>query len=268
MLALKIIGIIALIIFAICMITVGVDINYVDMKLTLSLKVCGILIQVFPKKKKPESDKPKKEKPVKEVKPKKEKPEKKKKPKKEKAKKKKPGLMFSAEEILALIKKVLKGISRFNHGFNVNRFLLDWTATGKDPYNVARNFAYVNAAISSLQPLCAKRFRCRDLSVRTAVDFGSDEFLVLDFGIAIVLRIGAIFRMVNTILFGALGILIKNKVRWLWMKIFHRDCYNEEMEIATERSEKIAALLAKLKSKKAEEIGDNNDESQPEAVSA
>jgi hypothetical protein len=124
-------------------------------------------------------------------------------------------------------------------------------ATGKDPYETAKRFAYVNAWISGLAPLCSERFRCKDLSVRTDVDFTSDE-LVLDFGIAIVLRIGAIFRMVNTILFGALGILIKNKVRWLCMKLFRKEEYLEEKAICDERSEKVAKLIAKIKSKKDE----------------
>ena len=251
MLAIKIIVIIALIIFAICMITVGVDINYVDKKFSFSLKFCGILLQLFPKKngKKREKKSKEKEKPE-EEKPKEEKPAKEKKPKK-KGKKKKLALNFSGEEILALIKKVLKGISKFNHGFNVDRFYLNWVATGKDPYDTAKAFAYVNAALSSLAPLCSERFRCKDCYVKTDIDFTSTD-IVFDFGIAIVLRIGAIFRMINTILFGALGILIKNKFRWLNMKLFHKEEYLEEMQEADERSEKIAALLAKIKSKESE----------------
>ena len=247
MLALKIIGIIALIIFLICMITVGVDINYVDKKFSLSLKCCGMLIQIFPKKKKSGKSKPKKEKKPKEEKP--EKPKKEKKGKKKDKPKKKLSLNFSGEEILGLLKKVIKGFKKFNHGFNVDRFLFDYVATGKDPYDTAKRFAYVNAVISAVGPLCKERFRCKDLSVRTDIDFTCEEF-VLDFGIAIVLRIGAIFRMINTILFGALGIIISNKVRWIWMKLFRKQEYLEEKAICDERSEKISALLEKVKSKK------------------
>ena len=103
MLALKIIGIIVLIIFLICQIRVGADIDYTGGNLRISAKFCGLLLQIYPRK----ASKPKEEKkaePEKEQKPPKEK-----KPKRDKKKKKKeksgPGLMISGDEILELLKR-------------------------------------------------------------------------------------------------------------------------------------------------------------------
>ena len=43
LLALKIVGVLILIIFLICQIRVGVDISFVENKLVLSVKLCGLL---------------------------------------------------------------------------------------------------------------------------------------------------------------------------------------------------------------------------------
>jgi len=51
----------------------------------------------------------------------------------------------------------------------------------------------------------------------------------VDAGIALTIRVGAIFRMVFTIIFGALWILIKNKVRLLIQKIRNRKATKEEL---------------------------------------
>ena len=75
MLVLKILLVIALIIFLIGRITVGVDLRYVGGKLTVSAKLCGLLKKIYPREKKPAKEKPKEEK---EQKPKEEKPKKKK----------------------------------------------------------------------------------------------------------------------------------------------------------------------------------------------
>lgn len=246
MLALKIIGIIVLICFLIGQIRVGVDFNCIDRKVTLSAKVCGLLIKLFPRDKKKNTSK-KEKKPPKEKKPKKEKTNKPEKKKPKKAKKENR-LCFNGEEILALIKKVLKGTGRFNRGFNVDRFLLHYTAAGYDPYDTAVTFGRVNFILSTLAPLCAKRFRCRDTDVWTDIDFNASLFS-LDLGFAVVFRIGALFAMLNTILFGVLWIFIKNKCRFLWMKIFRKADYEYEMS----RETLLTKLLSSAKEKKAAE---------------
>jgi len=212
LIALIIIGVIVAIIAAIMLIPVGADISYEDGQFALSAKVCGILLQLFPKAPVDES-KPKKEK-----KPKK---PKKKKPAKEgegAAPKKKKKLNFSKDEILSLVKKVLNKFGRFGKKFNVDRFLLHYVAAGKDPYDTAVNFAYVNAALSSLAPLCSQRFNVKDCDVWTDIDF-TIEKKKIDFGLAFTIRIGAFFALAFGIVFSALGILIRNKTRLLLEKI-------------------------------------------------
>lgn len=211
MVALIILGIIALIITIIMLVPIGADIAYEGGELRVSAKAAGVLFQIFPKNPEDES------KPHKEKKPKKEK-----KPEKTENGEKKPGkkinLDFTFDEIMTLLKKVLNGFGILGKKFRVDRFLLDYTAGGDDPYQTAVVFGNVNAALNILAPICAQRFDVNDLYVRTDVDFTSEK-TVLDFGIALTIRIGAIFRMVFAILFGALGVLIRNKLRHLKEKL-------------------------------------------------
>lgn len=210
MLALKIIGIIVLIIAAIMLIPVGADIGYTGGEFSLSAVVCGIKLKLLPKE--PEDEK----KPRKEKKPKKQK--KPKEPKEgappEEGKKKKLDLSFNLDEILTLVKKVLKKFGRFGRKFKVDRFMLHYLAAGDDPYNTAVTFGYVNAALSSLAPLCRERFTVKDCDVKTDIDFAKDS-MEIEFGLAFNIRIGAFFGLAFGIAFSALGILIKNKLRLL-----------------------------------------------------
>lgn len=193
------------------LVPIGADIAYEGGELRVSAKAAGVLFQIFPKNPEDES------KPHKEKKPKKEK-----KPEKTENGEKKPGkkinLDFTFDEIMTLLKKVLNGFGILGKKFRVDRFLLDYTAGGDDPYQTAVVFGNVNAALNILAPICAQRFDVNDLYVRTDVDFTSEK-TVLDFGIALTIRIGAIFRMVFAILFGALGVLIRNKLRHLKEKL-------------------------------------------------
>ena len=245
MLALKIIGIIVLIIFLICQIRVGADIDYTGGNLRISAKFCGLLLQIYPRKaSKPEEEK--KAEPEKEQKPPKEK-----KPKRDKKKKKEksgPGLMISGDEILELLKKVLEGLGKFSRGFHVDRFKLHWIIALRDPSDTARLFGFVNASLCSLAPVCAERFPCSDVDVWTDVDFTSAQ-MKLDFGIAVVLRIGAVFSMLFTILFGALGILIRNKIYW-W-KLKRTD--PEEYRFQVENPGLVTKLLRAVMEKSSEE---------------
>lgn len=207
MVALIIIGVIVLIIALIMLIPVGADLGYEGGVFSVSAVACGMpIMKLFPKgeedgtkpPKHPRKEKKKKEKASAEG---------------EEAKpKKKLNFDFTPDELLALLKKVLKGFGKLGRKFKVDRFLLRYTAAGDDPYKTALTYNYVNAALSSLGPICAKRFQVDDCEVSTAVDFTADK-MSIDFGLAMTIRIGQIFGAVNTILFGALGILIKNKLR-------------------------------------------------------
>ncbi len=201
-----ILGIIVGIIVLILVVPIGADINYEGGELRVSAKLWKLLINVFPKEP-ADPDAPPKEKKPKRIK--------KKKPKEpaegEPAPKKKLKLDFTFDEIMALLKKLFKGLGTILT-IHVDRFMLHYVAAGDDPYDTAVTYNYVNAALSTLAPICAKKYRCRDTDVWTDIDFTREQ-MQLDVGIAVTVRLGQIFHGVNIILFGALGILIKNKMR-------------------------------------------------------
>lgn len=203
MTAVIIIGIIALIIIGLMMISIGVDISFIDEELTVAASFCGKKIQIFPRSPKKESA------PKKEKKPKKQK-EKKKSDEASKGKKGIP-LDLNFEEILGLLKKVLKGLAKFKN-FCVDNFMLHFLVAGYDPYNVAIFFGRLNAALSILGAYCKENLKIKNADVYTDVDF-IGNMPKLDFQIAVSIRIGQIFGVINTILFGALGIVIKNRIR-------------------------------------------------------
>lgn len=205
MVGLIILGIIVAIIAAIMLVPVGADVEYEGGEFKLSAKVCGILLQLLPKKpvldnghikeKKPKKEQKKKEKPADgEAKP-----------------KKKFKLQLNRDEILALVKTALRSLSKFGK-VTVDRFKLHYIAGGSDPYDTAMTYNYVNAALSGLGPFCKTRFIVHDVDVYTDVDFAADK-MQLDFGLCIVIRIGQVMRVAFALLFGALWILIKNQVR-------------------------------------------------------
>ena len=187
----------------IMLIPIGADLRYEDEVIRVSAKAAGIKIQLIPKKKRePKPEKPE-EKPKPEPEPKEEKPKK---------AKKKRSLSFNAEEILDLLKLVLKSFGRFGRKFRVERFVLHWTAAGSDPYLVARTFSVVNAGLSQLAPICTERFHCRDSSVWTDIDFVSDR-MFFEFGLTMTIRIGQIIGTGLRIGAGALMILLRSKRR-------------------------------------------------------
>ncbi len=206
MVGLIILGILIGLIVLILLIPVGADLGYEDGKLHVSAKVMGILLQLYPKPP-PDPNKPPKKK-----KPKKEKKEKKEPKEGEEKAKKKRKLSFNRDELLELLKVALRGFGRFGRKFKVDRFVLRYLAAGEDPCNVARTYGWVNAALSSLAPLCRERFTVQDCEVRTDVDFAAER-MHLDLGIGFSIRIGQILGTVFGIGFGALRILLRSKRR-------------------------------------------------------
>ena len=204
MVGLIILGVIVAIIAAIMLVPVGADVSYINGEIKVSAKVCGILLQLIPKQ--PVDETAKKHK-----KPKKEKKKKPPKPKDEAKPAKKLNLNFNRDELLALVKAALKGLGKFGK-ITVDRFLLHFVSGGNDPYNTAMTYNYVNAALSSLAPFCKTRFIVKDADVWTDVDFTADKMSV-DFALCIVIRIGQVVRAGLAVAFGALKILIRNKLR-------------------------------------------------------
>ena len=252
MVGLIILGVIVAIIVAIMLVPVGADVAYEGGELRLSAKVCGMLLQLIPK---PPADetKPKKEKKPKKPKKKKKQPEEQAQTGEEKPKKK-LDLDFSMDEILGLVKSVLRGLGRFGRKLSVDRFLLHYTAAGKDPYNTAMTFGYVNGALTTLAPICRRTFDTKDVDVWTDVDFTTEKMKV-DFGVALTIRIGQIFGVVFTILFGALGIFIKHKFRKFKEKRANKKAgIPENADAAAENKEE------NFKNIQAEERTDSNGE--------
>lgn len=204
MVALIILGILVGIIVLILLIPVGVDAGYEQGQLQVSAKVMGILLQLYPKPP-PDPNRPKKGK-----KPKKEK--KKKEETGEEQPKKRRKLSFNRDELLELLRAALGGFGKFGRKFQVDRFVLRYVAAGQDPYNTAMAYGYGNAALSSLAPLCRKRFDVRDCDVYTAVDFTADT-MYLDFGLAVSIRLGQVLGVVLGIGFKSLGVRLRNKRR-------------------------------------------------------
>ena len=203
---LGILGLVHLLLLFLLLIPIGADVEYIGGKFKLSAKACGILIQLLPRKEKKEKKpREKKERKKKEKKPKKEKEEKEKKPKE------KEPLDLSKEEIFELIKKVLGSLKKFGK-LTVDRFLLHYTAAGKDPADTATTFAYVNASLCALEPICSQQFRVKEYDVWTDCDFTTDK-MKIDAAVCITLRLWQFVRVGVTAAFGALGILIRNKRR-------------------------------------------------------
>ena len=203
---LGVLGLVLVLLLFLLLIPIGADAEYVGGQFKLSAKACGILIQLFPRKeKKDRKPKEKKERKKREKKPKKEKEGKEKKPKE-----KKP-LDLSKEEIFELIKKLLGSLSKFGK-LTVDRFLLHYTAAGKDPADTATTFAYDNASLCALEPICSRQFRVKDYDVWTDCDFTADK-MKLDLAVCITLRLWQFGRIGVSAAWGVLGILIRNKRR-------------------------------------------------------
>ena len=190
-----IIGLLLLVILLVLFVPVGADVAYVDGEFSLAARVNGFAIRLLPKKPKELEE----EKPPQEDKPKEE---------------KKGGfkLDFTLEEIVELIKKVIHGLGKFGK-ITVRHFMLHYIAAGDDPYQTAVTFNYVNAALSTLAPVCARKFRLTgDVDVWTDIDFARDKMKV-DAALSATLRIAQFVHVGLAVGFGVLGILIKNRLR-------------------------------------------------------
>lgn len=199
-----ILGVFLALLALILFIPLGVDLGNEGGQFHLSAKVGPLLIQLLPKTEK----KPKKPKEEKKKKKKKAESDEEKEPKP----KKKRSLPFNRDELLELVRVVLRGIGKFGRAWHVDRFLLHYMAGGDDPYDTAMTYGWVNAALSSLSPLCQKRFRVKDCSVWTDVDFSADKSLV-ELGLAMTITFWRLNGVINSLLFGALKILIRSKRR-------------------------------------------------------
>ncbi len=200
-----ILGVFLALILLILFLPLGVDLGYEGGSFHLSAKLGSVLIQLFPKqrkdKEKPEKQNKKKRKKLEDEEEKEKKP-----------KKKKPGVSLNRDELLDLLQQVYYGIKRFNHAWKVDRFVLHYVAGGGDPYDTAVFYGKLNAVLSSLAPVCSRRFQVKDCSVWTDVDFTADSFF-LELGLAMTITLWRLLGVINRLGFGALKILLRSKRR-------------------------------------------------------
>ena len=201
------VGLVLLILALVLFVPIGADVGYVDKVFKLAVRADGFALQLLPKKPQDPNKPPKEEKP----KPKKEEPPKEEKPKEEKPKKK-LSLNFTKEEIFELIKRAINGLGKFGK-LTVRKFMLHFTAGGIDPYNTAMSLGYVNWALSTLAPICARKFKitCKP-DVWTDANF-IEEFPSVEFEISVTLRLIQVVRMALAVGWGVVVVLIKNKLR-------------------------------------------------------
>ena len=200
------VGLVLLILAVVLFVPIGADVGYVSGVFKLAVRADGFAYQLLPKKPEDPNKPPKEEKPKK-----KEEPPKEEKPKEEKPKKK-LNLSFTKEEIFELIKRAINGLGKFGK-LTVRHFMLHFTAAGEDPYNTARTLGYVNWALSTLAPICARKFKitCKP-DVWTDANFIADKMSV-DLEVSVTLRLIQVVRMALAVGWGVVVVLIKNKLR-------------------------------------------------------
>ena len=200
----SILGFILLCLLIVLLIPIGAELSYINSEFKLSAKISAFSIKLFPRKEGEES------------KPKKEKAPKKKKAPAENAEgaepKVKKKLALNFEEIMEILKKALHGLGKFGR-LTVHNFMLHYVAAGKDPYSTAMSYNYVNAALSSLAPLCSRGFNVKgDVDVWTNVDF-TEEKMLLECELGISLRLIQLLHVAIVAGVGVISVLIRNKLR-------------------------------------------------------
>ena len=103
------------------------------------------------------------------------------------------------------------GVGKFGK-VTVNKFMLHYAAAGDDPYDTVVTYDYVNAALSTLIPICEEKFIVKESDIRTDIDFTADKTKV-DVELCATIRLAQVMHMLFAIAFGALGVLIRNKRR-------------------------------------------------------
>ena len=198
---LSILGLLLFLLLFVLFVPVGIHGRYVEEKFFLAAKVSRFEYTIFPRPKK-EGEK------------KKNKTEhgNNKKSESEPEVKKEKKFPFNFEETLELLKKAVKSLGKFGK-LTVHKFILHYLAAGNDPYKTAMTYNYVNAALSSLTPVCAKSFIVKDdVDVWTNIEF-TQEKQIIEAELSITLRLAQLLRVAFVFVFSALGILVRNRRR-------------------------------------------------------
>ena len=196
----SILALLALLLLILLFVPVGVHVKYAEAGFCLSAKISRFEFKLLPRenKEKPDTLKPTEKKEAK--------------PEKEKPVKEKKSFPFNFEELLALAKKAIRSLGKFGK-LTVHKFMLHYIAAGDDPYKTAVSYNYVNAALSSLAPVCVQCFRVKDdVDVWTNVDFTREKMLI-EAEASVTLRLIQLLHVALVFAFSALGIFIKNRLR-------------------------------------------------------
>ena len=82
-------------------------------------------------------------------------------------------------------------------------------------------YNYVNAALSTLIPICEEKFIVKESDIWTDIDFTADKTKV-DVELCATIRLAQVMHMLIAIAFGALGVLIQNSAGSAVRKAGHR----------------------------------------------
>lgn len=160
---------------------VGVAAAFVGGVFSLAVKIGPARIKILPKRLKAESEA------VEEA------PKKEKKPRKEKKQKdpNKPRQKLTKDDILGIVRLVLKALGRFRRSLSLDELLLHLTVATGDPYDTVMQYGYVNAALGVILPLLHNAFKVRREEISTAMDFQMEKMAV-EAKLTATLRIGQI----------------------------------------------------------------------------
>ena len=212
------VGLVLLILAVVLFVPVGADVSYIGGEFTLAARLDGFALQLIPRK--PGGEKKKKE--QKPEKPREEKPKEPGEPKPKRS----LNLDFTKEELFEIVQKALRSLGKFGK-LTVRRFMLHYTAAGEDPYNTAMTYNYVNAALSTLAPVCARKFRVTGkVDVRTDIDF-TEEKPRIDAALSMTLRLAQFVHVGLAAGVGVLGVLLRRRKR---LKREARDAVRTEKE--------------------------------------
>lgn len=160
MTVLKVLLLIALILFLIGRIRLGGMVEYSVQGLLLKLRFGAFWFQLFPLKKRKEKKPPKKK-------------EKRKKPPKEKQEEpetKKGGPIALVKQYLPLVGEAAGGMKK---RITIDKLYLDYTSASQDAAGAAMAFGYANMAVGALWPVFEQNFVVEDHRFRTDVDFSA-----------------------------------------------------------------------------------------------
>ena len=175
MTALIVLGVLTLVLLLIGLTPVGVNASYREGVFRLNAKVWAFRIAVLPRKKKGEGEKS--------PKPKTE--------KKPKAGKEKPKKKWTPEEILGLVKLVLRALGRFGRRLRVELLMFHYRVAGGDPFDAAMRYGYITAALGGVTPLLDRAAAVKKQDLGVEIDFLAEK-PVIEGGLTLTIRIGRI----------------------------------------------------------------------------